>query len=106
MEDKFLILLSQVYPERLRRDTEITAVALPRVVQADKSRIRPASKAETLLALAPSSLIMPQLSAGMQGFQKLVTLVEHVPCYWLELGRELSEIPHRVDELIESAIGV
>jgi hypothetical protein len=105
MEHKFLVLLSQVYPERLRRVAEIRAVALPRVVQAVKSRIRPASKAETLLALAPSSLLVPQLSPGMQGFQKLVSLVEQVPSYWLELGPELSEIPGCVAELIESATG-
>ena len=103
MEDKFLVLLSQVYPERLRRVAEIRAVALPRVVHSGKCRIRPASKAETLLALAPSSLIVPQLSPGMQGFQKLVSLVEHVPSYWLELGPELSEIPHCVAEVFESA---
>ena len=90
----------------LKEFLSVSAIALPCVLQADKSRIRRASRAETLLALAPSSLIMPQLSAGMQGFQKLVSLVEQVPCYWLELGRELSEIPDRVDELIERAIGV
>ena len=104
LENKFLILLSQVFPTRLEPVTEIKAVALPRVLQTEHSRIHRASKGETLKALAPSSLLVPRLSAGMQGFNRLVALVEKVPCFRLELGRKLNEIPCRVAELLDTAI--
>lgn len=99
-EDKHLVLLSQVFPSRLERVTTISAVALARIVDNRHSQIRPASKGEALLALAPSSLLVGRISSGVHGFSKLVQLVEHVPCYWLELGRDLNEIPYRVEELL------
>jgi len=34
----------------------------------------------------------------------LVQLVEQMPTYWLELGRDLTEIPKRVAELLAEVI--
>ena len=63
----------------------------------DAAKVRPKSK--TLLALGPSSLIeIP--SRGMDGFSRLAQLVEQVPTYALELGRDFGSIPRRVDDLI------
>jgi len=101
-EGKSLILLSQVFPKRLERSVPIKALALPRIVDSPRSRIRPASKGEALLAVGPSSLFMA-LSPEDCGFERLVQLVEHVPSYWLELGRDRSEIPRRVEELLAGA---
>lgn len=104
-EDKSLVLLSQVYSQRLERASPIKAVAIARVAEGRHSRIRPASKGESLLALAPSSLLVGHVSAGVQGFKMLVRLVEELPCYWFELGRDLTEIPDRVRELLSEVAG-
>jgi hypothetical protein len=56
-EEKSVVILSHVFPERLERCASIRAVVLPRVVDAPESRIRSASKGQALLTLGPSSLI-------------------------------------------------
>jgi hypothetical protein len=99
-EDKALVLLSRVFPKRLARSVPIRVLALPRVSQAGATRSRPASKAEALLTLSPTSLFALPFRPGARGFQRLARLVEQVPCYWLELGRDLTEIPKRVAELL------
>lgn len=55
-DPKSLILISHVFPKRLQRFVRICAIVLPRVMGAARPQIRPASKGEALLALAPSSL--------------------------------------------------
>jgi hypothetical protein len=102
-EEKSLVLLSNVRPKRLARAAPIRVLALPRIVDADATRFRPASKAETLLALIPTSLFVLNPRPGARGFQRLAQLIEHVPSYWLELGRDLSEIPRRIEELLAEA---
>jgi hypothetical protein len=100
-ELKSVIVLSQVFPERLERAVPIRALALLRVADTPKSKFRLASKGEALLALGPSSLLqIPNRGLGVLGFNKLAQLVERVPCYWLEVGNDLASIPHRVDEII------
>jgi hypothetical protein len=101
-EEKSVIILSQVFPERLERVVPIHALALPRVIDTSMSKFRRASKGEALLALGPSSLLqIPNRGLGVRGFQTLANLVEEVPCYWLELGSDLVATAHQVEELIE-----
>ena len=100
-DEKSLVILSQVWPERLERTAPIRALLLPRVVDAPESVVRPASKSETILSLGPSSLIQIP-SRGVSGFSILTELVERVPSYWLELGRDLESIPRCVEELVDS----
>ncbi len=101
-EDKSLIYLSRLFPERMERSATISVVALPRVVGADETTFRPASKAEALLALGPSSiLILP--GGNVRSLEKLAQLVERVPCYWLELGRDVDQIPDTVRRMVAAA---
>jgi len=104
-EEKSLILLSHVFPKRLARSAPISVLALPRIVDTHATRFRPASKGEALLALAPTSMLALPFRTGVRGFERLARLVEHVPRYWLELGRDLSQIPRRVDELLAEVTG-
>ena len=77
-------------------------LALPRVVDSATTSFRPATRAEALLRLAPSSLILlPYQGAGHNGFAALVALVEQVPCFWLELGRDFAQLPIAVGEMFE-----
>lgn len=102
-EDKSLILLSDLFPKRLERIAPIRVLALPRVVDSSQSRIRPASKGEGLREIAPTSLFGVTPRPGARGFKRLAQLVERIPSYWLELGRDLSQIPQRVEELLALA---
>ena len=98
-EKKSVIILSHIFPQRLKQVAPIRAVMLPRVVDVSESRLRPVSKSQALLALGPSSLLeIP--SRGMTGFAKLAQLVEQIPTYCLELGSDLGSIPACIEELL------
>jgi hypothetical protein len=101
-QEKTLVLLSQVSPRRLSSCVPIRALVLPRVTGNPSAQIRPASGAEALFALAPSSILL-RPSSGAVTLDKLARLAEQVPCHWLELGQDLKEIPPRVEELIDLA---
>jgi|RhiMetdeSRZDD1v2_1073273.scaffolds.fasta_scaffold45961_1 HPr Serine kinase C-terminal domain len=101
-QEKTLVPLSQIFPGRLVSSARIHALVLPRVTGNSSARIRPASKGDALFALAPSSILL-RPSSGARTLDKLARLAEQVPCYWLELGRNLNEVPDRVQELIELA---
>ncbi len=101
-EDKSLVYLSRLFPERMEQRISIGVVALPRVVGADETTFRPASKAEALLALGPSSImILP--GGNVRSLEKLAQLVERVPCFWLELGRDVDQIPDTVRRMVAAA---
>jgi serine kinase of HPr protein (carbohydrate metabolism regulator) len=103
MEDKWLILLAEVFPGQFMTQCPIRAIALPRVVDTEVTRFRKATRVEAMLALAPSSLVMIP-GRGAAGMQKLGALVESVACYWLELGRQLPSVPVAVDALLSDAL--
>jgi hypothetical protein len=99
-EKKHLVLLSQIATVRFARSCRIHSIVLPRVLHRPTSVLRRASKGETVLALAPSSLLVGERSHGLEGFNKLARLVEQVPCYRLELGDALDEIPRVLEGLL------
>lgn len=104
-EEKSFVILSQILPERLGRAAPIRALVLPRVVDIREPRLRPASKGEALLALGPSSFLqIPNKGLGVRGFDKMARLVERVPCYRLEVGSDLQEIPRCIEELLAAVI--
>jgi len=105
-EKKHLVLLSQIASLRFARSCRIHSIVLPRVLHRPASILRRASKGETLMALAPSSLLMGERSHGHQGLEKLAQLVEQVPCYRLELGGPLDEIPRVLDGLFSEVSSV
>lgn len=103
-EEKSAIVLSQIYPEKLARTVPIRALMLPRVIDTSKPTIRPASKSEAVSLGARSLLELPHKGLGRHGLERLVKLVQNVPCYWLELGRELSSIPSLVEDILIAAV--
>jgi hypothetical protein len=98
-QEKTLVLLSQVFPRQLSSYAPIRALVLPRVTGNPSAQIRPASRAEALFALAPSSILL-RPSSGALTLDKLAHLAEQAPCYWLDLGHDLSEAPDLVTELL------
>jgi hypothetical protein len=105
-EKKHLVLLSQISSLRFARSCRIHSIVLPRVLHRPASVLRRASKGEALMALAPSSLLVGERSYAMEGFDKLARLVQQVPCYWLELGGALEEIPDVFERLLSEVAAV
>jgi hypothetical protein len=101
-EDKPLVLLSEVFPTRLARAVPIRVLFLPRVAGGRATLVRPATRGEGLLRLAPTSLMRLPREAG--GFEQIARLVQSVSCYWLDLGHALEEIPPRVEEVLQEVL--
>jgi hypothetical protein len=105
-EEKSVVILSQLFPERLARSAVIRAIVFPRVDGEIDTRLMPMSKGEALLALAPSSLLqIPNRHLGAAGFSRLAQLVERLPCYRMSVGTRLASIPFRLAEIIDRVRG-
>ena len=99
-EDKWLVLLDDVCPDRLGRAASITRIVLPIVTGVRRPRLRPASKGEALLRLAPTSLLMLP-HARHNAMDALAGLVDGASCHWLELGGMPERIPELIGGLLE-----
>ena len=100
-EEKSVVMLSQVYPERLARAAAIRAIVFPlRIDDAAEARLQPMSKGAALLSLAPSSLLqIPNRQLGPAGFDRLARLVERLPCFQM-VGGAVASIPRCLEDLI------
>jgi hypothetical protein len=103
-EDKSLILLSDLPQASLVPSVRIAALALPRVVDSIQTSFHRARRPQALLQLAQSSAtLLPWPEALAEGFAAMSALVDRVPSYWLDLGRDLAQIPAAVQALLEEA---
>lgn len=103
-EEKSLVYLSRVYPGEMERTAPVNLIALPRVVGTGDTTFCPASKAEALRTLAPSTVLMfVPGAARAHSFQLLGRLVDSVPCYWLELGGDVIQIKDAVRHMVDAA---
>ncbi len=98
--EKAIIFLSKWIPEELADSLPIRAILLPNTSESDATRIRPASPAEALRALAPST-IFQLTGAGNRTFVQLGALVRRVPSFHLDLSRDMSDTPAAILSLLE-----
>jgi hypothetical protein len=103
-EEKCVLYLTEAFADCLQTRSGIDAIALPRVVDSELTTFRPATRAETLRAIAPTS-VMQLPRPNRAAFDRLVELVQAVPSYWLELGRRIDLIPGAVRALAEHLDG-
>jgi hypothetical protein len=93
--EKSLILLHRLDPSRLGRSAPIRGLLLPKIVAA-RSATRPASSADALRQLAPTTMLrLP--NAGAATFELLAELALRLPSAWLELGTDRDRIAELVD---------
>lgn len=103
LEPKSLMLLGETAPARLAAALPLAAVVLPRVVEHRDSRIRPASKREALLTIVPSSIFTMSPRGGRADTERLFEVAAQVPAFWLDIGRDLEQIPRRLDDILAAA---
>jgi len=100
-DEKSAVILSQVFPERLSKCSHVRAIVLPRIVDALETTFSTAPKGEALRIFATSSLLkFPSRRLGVRGFNNLAEIVEHVPCYWLDLGRDIPSISGVIRDIL------
>lgn len=99
-ERKAVVYLTPIDETRMAPKVTISAVVLPRIVDRADTGVRPATRGQALLMMAPSS-IMSLPIVGHDAMDRLVSLIENVPSYWLELGRDVDQIPGAVNGLLD-----
>jgi hypothetical protein len=99
-EDKAVVYMGEIDGARLAASVPIAAIAIPRIVDRPDTAFRSATKGQALLTMAPSSVM--SLPIMVQGaMDRLAALVEAVPAFWLELGRDVDAIPGAVGALFD-----
>ena len=94
---KAIVYVHDRFPDSTAATLPLVGIVLPTVAADRESAVLPASRAEALRALAPSTLL--QLHVGEQQLLTTLTaLVAQLPAYTLQLGHDLD----RVGPLIES----
>ena len=97
-EDKNVLLVDEESPAEL----PLKIILLPRVSGGEKTIVRPATGAEALRALAPSSIFqLAGTSATTFGF--FARLSKQLPAFHLELGADSHNVAKLVRELLEHA---
>jgi len=97
---KSLIMLADMFPTLIGRTAVVCALALPRVVDAADTRIRPATKRDALLTMARSAICSMRPRGGRAAMEALTRLAQERPAFWLDVGRDLHQIPQRIDEIL------
>ncbi|HTM07757.1 MAG TPA: serine kinase [Verrucomicrobiae bacterium] len=97
--EKALYFLAAHFPQKLSRGFPIRAILFPRVTGSTETRLVKLSPAESLLALAPST-IFQLTGAGGRELSNLGRLVRSVPCYMLHLGPDRSAAARVIADLL------
>jgi hypothetical protein len=104
VEEKPILFLSEIFPERIRASVPIRAVVLLRI-RNDRTEIRPARRAEALRHFAASTLHTVVPRPGREALRVMGELVETVPAWWLLLGPDLRDIQPAIARIVSTASG-
>jgi hypothetical protein len=97
--EKAVIYFHEHYPERIASVLPIRTILLPRITGLRDTTSAPVGPAEALKALAPSTLFL-LAGAGRSSLRIMAGIVNRVPCYRLDLGTDLSQVPRIITSLI------
>jgi hypothetical protein len=91
--------VDNLLPEGVARGFPLKAVLLPCVTGLEDTRLEPASPADALLALAPSTILQLP-GAGGAALRLLAAVAARLPCYWLRLGTDLDRAAGAIQDLL------
>jgi len=101
--EKAIYLFNNDYQAYMIKGFPIIAILIPRVSGKVDTMIRKKPVSQPLLALAPGSLFqLPGVGGEYLG--SLAELIKRVPCYSLELGTQINQIPHVIERFIRSQL--
>jgi len=99
--EKALMFLHDHYPNKVIKGFPVQAILVPHVTGLPETRLKKASPAAILTALAPSTIFrLPR--ADHEYFQDLGAFVKQVPTYVLEVGTDLNRIPDVILGLLQN----
>jgi len=99
---KTVLFLNDEFSGKISQGFAIHAILIPKITLREETRLRRASAIESLVALAPSTILqLAGESDGQKDMGELAALVRAVPSYFLELGSNISEIPEVILKFIK-----
>lgn len=97
--EKALFFLHQHLPSQLPAPVALRAILLPTVTGGSSTRLRPATAAEVVRVLSPSTISqLPH--AGEPTLRAIASLARQVPAYRLDLGPDVEQIPEVIAGLL------
>lgn len=96
---KAVIFLQDLFPGQIPLKGELVAILIPVIKK--ETRLVPASKLQTMLALAPTTIFQLPLARAdkMASFRRII---DSVPCYFLELGPDIRNTPEAIKEFLRN----
>ncbi len=101
-DEKALLYLHQHRPQDMIPGFPLRAILVPRCTGQPNTTFGAASAAAALQALAPSTIFQLP-GAGIAAFQLLSGLCSQVPCYYLNLGTDRSQIAPTIADILAGA---
>ncbi len=100
-DEKAVFFLQEHFPEKIVSSFPLRALLVPRLTGKKETTITKTSGMHGLKALAPSTLF--QLSGtGKSAMSTMASLSRQLPCYSLELGTEIKQIPQAILQLLQT----
>jgi hypothetical protein len=97
--DKALLDIHAKRPQKMMRGAPLAAVAIPRITGQPETTVEPSSAGAALAAVAPSTML--QLPGnGAPAMRLLSSVVQSVPCLYLNVGTDPSLIPLAIDGIL------
>ena len=97
--DKSIVFVAPLFPQRIRRSATLKAIFVPTIAHASVTRLTPASKAQALLALLPTTLLqLPLAKSGTAN--QLRDLVLQTPCFTLTLSDDPKEVAVTINQFL------
>jgi hypothetical protein len=97
--EKVIVFLSELYPERVVKVAELQAIMIPVIKDAEETKIVPASKIQTMVSMIPATLFQLSVTKSDK-MAELKSIVERTPCYFLELGYDINGVGRAIKSFL------
>ena len=88
--EKSVVFLSSLFPNQVVHSAPLKGIMIPKITHSETTKIVPATKAEAMLALLPTTLFQLPM-AESDKMQLLSSIIAALPCYTVELGKDSLE---------------
>ena len=100
-DEKAAIFLNESFPQKLIPRFPLKAILVPVITGQIDTRIEPCGEGVALMAIGPSSLAQLPAS-GPRDLHAIAQVVRGSPCFRLNLGTDLTQIPSAIGQLLSS----
>lgn len=96
--EKHHLWIHELQASKMIQTFPVKAIFLPKFLGKKDTQLKPASKVDAMKALVPSSTWL--IKADTTQMNKIAQIVRQLPCYWLETGTDLPQIPFTIRQFL------